>query len=52
MKRLGFPISKVIISGYRGFLFFFKVCLKEFKELDCLVSGDKLFHCLSFDGHL
>ena len=29
---------------------FFKTHLNEFNEFNCLVSVDRLFHCLSVDG--
>ena len=50
---LGFSFFKVVVSGeYLGTknLSFFENHLNEFNEFNCLVSMDRLFHCLSVDG--
>ena len=46
MKYLGFSFSKVVEFKVQ------RICAfsKTINELNCLVSIDRLFHCLSVDG--
>ena len=49
MKKLGFPFYIVVIFGHSRFVLFQRH-LKEFMEVRCLVSVDKLFRCRCVDG--
>ena len=47
---MGFSFLQEVVFRYREFVIFFKTPLDEFNEFNCLVSMDRLFHCLSVDG--